>query len=85
MEFSDELLCSDESEVWEDDGDKARDRFREDCVDVPAIAVSDCECTELFIVVEDRRFSDATWSISESLQVWEQYGPPSVCRSQTKQ
>lgn len=69
MELSDELLRSDEREVWDDDGDKARDRFREECVDVPAVAVSDCECVGLFVVVGDRRVSDATWSISESLQV----------------
>lgn len=69
MELSDELLRSDEREVWEDDGDKARDRSREECVAVQAIAVSGCEREGLFVIVEDRRFSDATWSISESLQV----------------
>lgn len=74
MELSDELLCSDERDVWEEEGDKTRVMFRDEWADAPGWQ----ECVVAPFVVELRSVSEATWSSSASLQDWEQYGPPSV-------
>ena len=72
-DFDDELLCSDDREVWDEDGDRTREEFRGHARDPIVELFHRCEFVVMsLVVVEGFKGSKETRSNSASLHDWEQ-------------
>lgn len=71
-DFEDELLRSDDREVWEEDGDSTRDEFRGYARDPAVESFGLCGFVAVSLVVEGFKGSEETRSSSASLHDWEQ-------------
>lgn len=71
-DFDDELLCSDDREVWDEDGDRTREEFRGYTRDPVVDSFNLCEFVAVSLDVAGLKGSEETRSSSASLHDWEQ-------------